>query len=141
VLTTDIGRLILSPTRTYFPVLKEIFAHHREAIKGLIHCTGGAQTKVMKFVNGVRVIKDQLFEIPTLFRLIEAESGTPRKEMYEVFNMGHRMELYCDPGVATELVDISLSHGINAQIIGRVEDCRDGKELIIEDTKGTYTYI
>jgi phosphoribosylformylglycinamidine cyclo-ligase len=136
---TTIGKLVLSPTRTYIPVIKKVLAKYRARINGLIHCTGGAQTKVMKFVNGVRVVKNNLMPIPPLFQLIESESGTNRKEMYEVFNMGHRLEFYTDEVTAQHIIDISKSFNINAQIIGHVE-ASQASELIIRDNLGEYTY-
>jgi phosphoribosylformylglycinamidine cyclo-ligase len=136
---TTIGKLVLSPTRTYIPVIKKVLSKYRARINGLIHCTGGAQTKVMKFVNGVRIVKNKLMPIPTLFQLIESESGTNRREMYEVFNMGHRLEFYTDEVTAQHIIDISKSFNINAQIIGHVEASRVN-ELIISDNLGEYTY-
>lgn len=136
---TTVGKLILSPTRTYIPVIKEALEQCKDGITGMIHCTGGAQTKVLKFVSKVRVIKDNLLDIPPLFQLIEEESGTSRKEMYEVFNMGHRLEFYCTPEVADQIISISKSFNIHADVIGRVE-AADKNELIIVDDQGTYTY-
>lgn len=118
---TDLGKFALSPTRTYLPLLKEIFRSHRKNISGLIHCTGGGQTKVMKFVNNKRIIKDNLFETPQIFKLIQAESKAGIKEMYEVFNMGHRMELYTEEKYAEDIISISRSMGIDAKITGHVE--------------------
>ncbi len=137
--TTTIGKLVLSPTRTYMPVIKRMLRDRRAGIHGMIHCTGGAQTKVLKFVNGLRIIKDNLLDIPPLFQLIEEESGTSRKEMYEVFNMGHRLEIYCSNDVADHLIAVANDYHIDAQIIGRVETA-DKNELIIQDSKGTYRY-
>lgn len=119
--TLDLGKFVLSPTRTYMPLLSEIFLKYRKNIDGLIHCTGGGQTKVMKFVKNKRIIKDNLFEIPALFKLIQNESNASIKEMYEVFNMGHRMELYTDLQYAEDIISISKSFGIEAKIIGHVE--------------------
>lgn len=119
--TLDLGKFVLSPTRTYMPLLREIFFKYRKNIDGLIHCTGGGQTKVMKFVKNKRIIKDNLFEIPALFKLIQNESNASVKEMYEVFNMGHRMELYTDQQYAEDIISISKSFGIEAKIIGHVE--------------------
>jgi len=136
--TQTIGKLILSPTRAYLPVIHAIL-QSKCSVSGMIHCTGGGQTKVMKFVKNKRIIKDQLFELPPLFRLLESESGTPRKEMYQVFNMGHRMEIYCPADQAQKIIDISNSFNIEAKIIGRVE-ANDQNELILKDEKGTYTY-
>ena len=137
--TTTIGKLILSPTRTFMPIIKKILIDHPGEVHGMIHCTGGAQTKVMKFVEGKRIIKDQLMPTPLLFELIEEESGTERKEMYEVFNMGHRLEMYCAPDIADNLIAISKSYNVHAQVIGRVEASEEN-ELIITDDKGTYVY-
>ena len=133
------GKLILSPTRTYIPIIKKILSEHRAQINGMIHCTGGAQTKVMKFVNNKRIIKDNLLPIPPLFQLIEAESQSPRQEMYEVFNMGHRLEIYTDESTAQSLIEISKNFNVEAQIIGHVEE-HTHNELIIKDDLGTYTY-
>jgi len=134
-----IGKLILSPTRTYLPIIKEVLTHHRDRVNGMIHCTGGAQTKVMKFVKNKRIVKDKLLEIPPLFQLIEQESGTPRKEMYEVFNMGHRLEFYTDQATAESIIEISNQFKVDAQIIGKVE-AHDHNELLITDDQATYTY-
>lgn len=134
-----IGKLILSPTRTYLPVLKKLLSTHRKAIHGMIHCTGGGQTKVKKFIKNKRVIKNNLLPIPPLFQLIQAESGTSWKEMYQVFNMGHRLEVYLDEKDAEFVVELSKSFGIEAQIIGRVEEC-DKEEVIIESEFGTFQY-
>jgi phosphoribosylformylglycinamidine cyclo-ligase len=136
---TTIGKLVLSPTRTYLPLLNKIFKTYRSNIKGIIHNTGGAQTKVMKFVNNVRVIKDNLFDLPPLFKLIKEESGTDWKEMYEVFNMGHRLEIYTDEASAYEMIRISKEFGIDAQIIGRVERAPKN-ELIIQSAFGTFNF-
>ena len=117
----DAGRLILSPTRTYAPIIKAILDELRPEIHGMVHCSGGAQTKVLHFVEGKHVIKDNMFPIPPLFDLIQKESGTPWAEMYKVFNMGHRMELYVSPEHAARIIEISERFGVPAQIIGRVE--------------------
>lgn len=138
-LQTTIGKLILSPTRTYLPVIKDLLAEMREQVHGMIHCTGGAQTKVLKFVKGKRIIKDQLIQMPPLFQLIEEESGTSRKEMYEVFNMGHRMEVYLPEESAQAVIDIAARYNVEAKIVGRVEEA-DHNELVITDEKGTYEY-
>jgi phosphoribosylformylglycinamidine cyclo-ligase len=119
---TTVGRLVLSPTRTYLPVLKRLFAElPRERIGGIIHCTGGAQTKVLKFVDGVTIIKDNLFPVPPLFQLIREESGTDWREMYQVFNMGHRLEMYLSEADAQLVIDVAGSFGIDARVVGRVE--------------------
>lgn len=135
----NVGQLILSPTRTYAPVIKAILGAMRAQIHGMVHCSGGAQTKVMHFVEGVHVIKDNLFPIPPLFDLIQKESGTSFQEMYKVFNMGHRMELYVAPEFAEEIIQISQSFGIPAQIVGRVE-AAPTKKLTIKSTYGEFIY-
>lgn len=133
------GQLVLSPTRTYAPVIKKLLTEMRPAIDGMIHCTGGAQTKVMHFVNNKHVIKDNLFPIPPLFDLIQKESGTPWSEMFKVFNMGHRMEIYVAPEHAQEVIDISRSFNIDARIVGRVEDAQSNRLTIITEA-GTFEY-
>lgn len=134
------GKLVLSPTRTYAPVIKKVLEAHRDQIHGIVHCSGGAQTKVLHFVNNdVHVIKDNLFPIPPLFQLIQEQSGTDWKEMYKVFNMGHRMELYVPETIAQEIIAISESFNIEAQIIGRVESSAQ-KQVTIESEKGTFIY-
>ena len=118
----DAGKLVLSPTRTYAPVIKKILnKFDSTSIHGMIHCSGGAQTKILHFIDNLHIIKDNLFETPPLFSIIQKESSTEWKEMYKVFNMGHRMELYVDPNIAEEIVNISKSFGVNAKVIGRVE--------------------
>lgn len=133
------GKLVLSPTRTYAPVIKKILDAMRHDIHGMIHCTGGAQTKVMHFVRNKHVIKDNLFPVPPLFELISRESGTDWSEMYKVFNMGHRMEIYVDPAKAAEIIEISRSMGIDAQIVGHVEDAQSNR-LTIKSDKGIFEY-
>lgn len=133
------GKLVLSPTRTYAPVIKQILDKHRGDIHGMVHCSGGAQTKVLHFVNDVHIIKDNLFPIPPLFKLIQEESGTDWKEMYKVFNMGHRMEIYAPESLATSIIEISKSFNIDAQIVGRVEE-NEGKKLTIKSEYGTFEY-
>lgn len=135
----DAGKLVLSPTRTYAPVIKKILDAHRSNIHGMVHCSGGAQTKVLHFVDNVHVIKDNLFPIPPLFKLIQEESKTDWKEMYKVFNMGHRMELYVPAEIAQEIIEISKSFNIDAQIVGRVEG-NVGKKLTIQSPYGTFEY-
>jgi phosphoribosylformylglycinamidine cyclo-ligase len=135
----NVGQLILSPTRTYAPVIKAVLAALRSQIHGMVHCSGGAQTKVMHFVDGVHVIKDNLFPIPPLFDLIQKESGTSFQEMYKVFNMGHRMEIYVAPEYAEEIIQISESFGIPAQIVGRVEGAPT-KKLTIKSSYGEFIY-
>lgn len=133
------GQLVLSPTRTYAPVIKKLLSEMRPAIDGMIHCTGGAQTKVMHFVEGKHVIKDNLFPVPPLFDLIRRESGTPWAEMYKVFNMGHRMEIYVSPDHAQEVMDIASSFGIDSRVVGRVEDAPANK-LTITTSEGVFEY-
>lgn len=135
----DAGKLVLSPTRTYAPVIKTILDRMRHNIHGMVHCSGGAQTKVMHFVENKHVIKDNLFPVPPLFRLISEQSGTDWKEMYKVFNMGHRMEIYVAPEYAQEIIEISESFGIKARIIGRVEDAAENR-LTITSEFGTFEY-
>lgn len=133
------GKLVLSPTRTYAPVIKKILEVMRPEIHGMVHCSGGAQTKVMHFVENKHVIKDNMLPIPPLFDLIQRESGTDWAEMYKVFNMGHRMEIYLRPEHANEVIRISESFGISAQVIGRVEDS-DTNRLTIISSKGVFEY-
>ncbi|MBN2892003.1 MAG: phosphoribosylformylglycinamidine cyclo-ligase [Bacteroidales bacterium] len=134
------GKFVLSPTRTYAPILKQIFENHRNKIDGIIHCSGGAQTKVMKFVeNNVHIIKNNMFPIPELFKLIQQESGTLYKEMYEVFNMGHRLEIYTDEKTAQMIIDISKKFNVDAQIIGHVETSEQ-KKLTIKSEFGEFYY-
>ncbi len=138
-LLVNVGRLILSPTRTYAPVVKELLRELKGRINGMVHCSGGAQTKVLHFVDQVHVIKDNLFPVPPLFRLIQEESGTSWAEMYKVFNMGHRLEVYLPEAYAAEVIRISESFGIEARIVGRVE-AFNGKKLTIESEKGKFVY-
>ena len=133
------GKLVLSPTRTYAPVIKKILDTHRDDIHGMVHCSGGAQTKVLHFVEDVHIIKDNLFPIPPLFKLIQEESKTEWKEMYKVFNMGHRMEVYVPQEVANDIIAISKSFNIDAQIVGRVEKY-EGKKLTITSEFGEFNY-
>lgn len=133
------GQLVLSPTRTYAPVIRKILEETRKEIHGIIHCSGGAQTKVLHFVDNVHVVKDNLFPVPPLFRIIQEESGTGWKEMYKVFNMGHRMELYVSPEMAGRIIDISLSFGIDARMIGHVESF-PGRKLTIHTEAGIFEY-
>ena len=136
----DAGKLVLSPTRTYAPVIKKILnKFDSTSIHGMTHCSGGAQTKILHFIDNLHIIKDNLFETPPLFSIIQKESSTEWKEMYKVFNMGHRMELYVDPNVAEEIVNISKSFGVNAKVIGRVEP-NDIKKLTIRSEHGTFEY-
>lgn len=134
------GKLVLSPTRTYAPVIKKILSQFDNTIiHGMVHCSGGAQTKILHFVDSFHIIKDNLFDVPPLFKLIQENSGTDWKEMYQVFNMGHRMELYVSPEIAEEIITISKSFNIDAQIVGRVEASEE-KKLTIKSEFGTYTY-
>lgn len=133
------GKLVLSPTRTYAPVIKKLLEQMRPEIHGMVHCSGGAQTKIMHFVENKHVIKDNLFPVPPLFRLIKEQSGTPWEEMYKVFNMGHRMEIYLDPANAQKVIDIANEFGIEARIVGRVEDS-DTNHLTIKSEYGTFEY-
>jgi len=135
----DAGKLVLSPTRTYAPIIQQILTKHRSSIHGMVHCSGGAQTKVLHFVNDVHVIKDQMFPIPPLFKMIQEESQTPWQEMYKVFNMGHRMEIYVPEDLAADIIEISQSFGVDAKIVGRVEQ-HIGKQVTIESEKGIFTY-
>jgi len=135
----DIGKLVLSPTRTYAPVIKQILDNYRSHIHGMVHCSGGAQTKVLHFVDNLHVIKDNLFEIPPLFSIIQKQSGTSWAEMYKVFNMGHRMELYVPEEIASELIAVSESFGILAKVIGRCE-ASESKKLTIDNQSNLYHY-
>jgi len=134
------GKLVLSATRTYAPIIKEILAKFSaDDVHGMVHCSGGAQTKILHFVDNVHVIKDNLFDVPPLFKLIQEQSQTGWKEMYQVFNCGHRMELYVNPEIAEEIIAISKSFNVNAQIVGRVE-ASDSKKLTIQSNYGTFEY-
>lgn len=135
----DAGKLVLSPTRTYAPVIKKILDKYRRDIHGLIHCSGGAQTKILHFVDKLKIVKNNMFPVPPLFKLIHEQSGTDWKEMYKVFNMGHRMEVYVAPELAEEIIAISKSFSIDAQIIGFVEKS-DKTELVIESEFGRFEY-
>lgn len=136
----DAGKLVLSPTRTYAPIIKEILSKYSpQQIHGMVHCSGGAQTKILHFVNNLHIVKDNLFELPPLFKLIQAQSGTDWKEMYQVFNMGHRMEIYLPAEIAADVIAISKSFNVNAQIIGRVKASKS-KNLTISGPYGTFEY-
>lgn len=135
----DAGKLVLSPTRTYAPVIKRLLTLMRSKIHGMVHCSGGAQTKIMNFVSGKHVIKDNLFPIPPLFRLIRQQSGTDWSEMYKVFNMGHRMEIYVAPEDAEAVIEVSRSFGIDARVIGRIEEAETNRLTIISP-EGTFEY-
>jgi len=138
-LGVDAGKLVLSPTRTYAPVIKKLLDVYRGQISGMIHCSGGAQTKVLHFVDNVHVVKDNLFPVPPLFSIIHEQSGTSWQEMYKVFNMGHRFEIYVRPELASGIIAISESFGIEARVVGRVEPF-EGKKLTIKTDKGTFFY-
>ena len=135
----DAGKLVLSPTRTYAPVIKKLLNEMRSQIHGMVHCSGGAQTKIMHFVEKMRVVKNNLFPVPPLFNIIQEQSGTNWHEMYKVFNMGHRKEIYVDSSNAQKVIEISHSFGIDAQIVGYTE-ASDRNELIIESDKGRFEY-
>ena len=138
-LPVDAGKLVLSPTRTYAPVIKNILDRMRNDIHGMVHCSGGAQTKILHFVDQRRVVKDNLFPIPPLFKTIQTQSGANWAEMYQVFNMGHRFEIYLDEKNAHQVIEISRLHGVDARIVGHVEAC-DKKELIIKSEFGEFYY-
>ncbi|MDP4203417.1 MAG: AIR synthase-related protein, partial [Bacteroidota bacterium] len=135
----DAGKLVLSPTRTYAPIIRDILEHHREHIHGMVHCSGGAQTKVLHFIDNLHVIKDHLFPVPPLFEMIQAESESDWKEMYKVFNMGHRMEIYLDPEWAEDIIILSEKYNVDAQIIGHVEASK-GAKVTIRGEKGVFEY-
>ncbi len=135
----NVGKLVLSPTRTYAPVIKAMFKEYKKQIHGLIHCSGGAQTKVLHFIDNLHIIKDNLFPVPPLFEMIHHQSGTPWKEMFQVFNMGHRMELYVPEPIAESLMKISEGFGVAARIVGRVEQS-SGKKLTIKTVEGNFEY-
>ena len=135
----DAGKLVLSPTRTYAPVIKSILREMRQEVNGMIHCSGGGQTKVLHFIDQLRVVKDNLFSTPPLFRMIQEESGTDWKEMYKVFNMGHRMELYVNEESVDEIIEIAKSFNVDAQVIGRVESS-ESRELLIHSEHGSFNY-
>jgi phosphoribosylformylglycinamidine cyclo-ligase len=136
----DAGKLVLSPTRTYAPIIKSILKQFSSnEIHGMVHCSGGAQTKILHFVENLHIIKDNLFPVPPLFQLIQEQSKTDWKEMYQVFNCGHRMELYVDPMIAPEIISISQSFGVDAKIIGSVENA-EAKKLTIRSEYGVFEY-
>ncbi|WP_426667760.1 AIR synthase related protein [Mucilaginibacter sp. McL0603] len=137
--TLEAGKLVLSPTRTYAPIIKTMLDIYRKQINGMVHCSGGAQTKVLHFIDNLHIIKDNLFPVPPLFKLIQEESGTSWQEMYKVFNMGHRMELYVPEEIASDLIAISKSFGVDAQIIGRVESA-DKKQVTVKSEFGEFVY-
>jgi len=133
------GKLVLSPTRTYAPIIKKILDDYSDKINGMVHCSGGAQTKILHFIDNLHIVKDDMFEIPTLFKLIKEESGTEWTEMYKVFNMGHRMEIYLPKEFASAIIEISKSFNVDAKIVGRVE-ASDNKKLTIKSEFGTFNY-
>lgn len=135
----DAGKLVLSPTRTYAPVIKAILDEMRHDVDGMVHCSGGAQTKILNFIDNLHVIKDAMFDVPPLFELIQRQSGTDWKEMYKVFNMGHRMEIYIRPQFTDRIIEIAASFGVDAKVIGHVEPA-DRKRLTIISDKGTFEY-
>ncbi|MFO8001730.1 MAG: AIR synthase-related protein [Marinilabilia sp.] len=136
----DAGKMVLSPTRTYAPVVKEVLTDLRPHIHGMVHCSGGAQTKVLNFVENMHVIKDNMFPVPDLFRIIQETSGTPWQEMYKVFNMGHRFEFYVKEEWANQIIDIAAAYGIEGRVVGHCEDSSEGNQLAIKGEKGTYFY-
>ncbi|EDP71663.1 putative phosphoribosylformylglycinamidine cyclo-ligase [Flavobacteriales bacterium ALC-1] len=136
----DAGKLVLSPTRTYAPIIKAILnTYNSDSIHGMVHCSGGAQTKILHFIDNLHIVKDNMFDIPPLFKLIQEQSKTDWKEMYQVFNCGHRMELYIKPEVAEAIITISKSFNVDAKIVGRVE-ASDSKKLTIKSEYGTFVY-
>ena len=137
--TLDVGKLVLSPTRTYAPIIKKILNKYRNEINGMVHCSGGGQTKILHFIDNMHIIKDNMFDLPILFEIIQNESGTEWKEMYKVFNMGHRMELYIPEKIAEDIIAISKSFNVDAKVIGRVEQF-EGKKLTISSNFGTFIY-
>ena len=136
----DAGKLVLSPTRTYAPVIKEILSRYNsKSVHGMVHCSGGAQTKILHFIDNLHIIKDNMFSIPPLFKLIQEQSKTDWKEMYQVFNCGHRMELYVSPEIANDIISISKSYNVDAKIVGRVE-ASDSKKLTIKSEFGVFNF-
>ena len=134
------GKLVLSPTRTYAPIVKKILSKYSsDKIHGMIHCSGGAQTKILHFIDELHVVKDNLFDVPPLFKLIQEQSGTDWQEMYKVFNCGHRLEFYLSEEIAEDIIAIAKSFGVDAQIVGRVQ-ASDSKKLTISSTYGTFVY-
>jgi len=134
------GQLVLSPTRTYAPIVAEILKNHRDKIHGMVHCSGGGQTKVLHFVNDLRIVKNRLFETPPLFKLIQEESNTDWKEMYKVFNMGHRFEIYTDESTAEQIINIASGYNVPAKVIGHVENA-DKKQVVIDGQHGRHVYF
>lgn len=139
-LGVDAGKLVLSPTRTYAPIIKEVLDNYRPVIHGMVHCSGGAQTKVMNFVDSMFVVKDNLFPVPPLFDIIQKESQTPWQEMYKVFNMGHRYEIYVFPEYADDIIAIAKEYGVDAMIIGSCHKREKGNKLVVKSDKGDFEY-
>jgi phosphoribosylformylglycinamidine cyclo-ligase len=139
-LNVTAGKMVLSPTRTFAPVIKEVLASYRPVIHGMVHCSGGAQTKVMNFVDNLMVIKDNLFPVPPLFKIIQNESNTPWQEMYKVFNMGHRFEIYVFPEYADDIITIAKEFGVDARIVGSCHKREKGNKLIIKSEVGEFSY-
>lgn len=139
-LGVDAGKLVLSPTRTYAPIIKEVLDNYRPVIHGMVHCSGGAQTKVMNFVDNMFVVKDNLFPVPPLFDIIQKESQTPWQEMYKVFNMGHRYEIYVFPEYADDIIAIAKEYGVDAKIIGSCHKREKGNKLVVKSDKGDFEY-
>lgn len=135
----DAGKLVLSPTRTYAPIVEKVLKRYRKKIDGMVHCSGGAQTKVLHFIDQLHVVKDNLFPVPPLFRLIQQESGTDWQEMYTVFNMGHRMEIYTDQETANDIIRIAKEFSVDARVVGRVEEAQE-KSVTIKGEFGTFNY-
>ena len=135
----NVGQLLLSPTRTYAPVMKTVLENFRPSVHGIIHCSGGAQTKVLNFINNIHVVKDHLFKAPPVFTMIQQCSQTPWEEMYKVFNMGHRMELYVKENIADDIIKIARYYELDAQVIGRCEPC-DRKQVTVQSEYGTFVY-
>jgi len=138
--TRNTGQLVLSPTRTYAPIVAEILKNHRDKIHGMVHCSGGGQTKVLHFVNDLSIVKNRLFETPPLFKMIQEESNTDWKEMYKVFNMGHRFEIYTDESTAEQIINIASGYNVPAKVIGHVEKA-DKKQVVIDGQHGKYIYF
>ena len=136
----DAGKMVLSPTRTYAPLFVKMLANYKDKIHGLVHCSGGGQTKVLHFVDKLHIVKDNLFETPVLFKMIQEESKTDWREMYQVFNMGHRMEAYTDSTTAEALIALAAEFNIDAKIVGRVEGSTEGKKLSLTSEHGSFTY-
>ena len=136
----DAGKLVLSPTRTYAPIIKKMLEkYNADTIHGMVHCSGGAQTKILHFIDNLHIVKDNMFDVPPLFKLIQEQSNTDWKEMYQVFNCGHRMELYVSPETVADIIEISKSFNVDAKIIGRVE-ASESKKLTISSKYGTFNY-